>query len=138
LVPKFERRWNRFSRQSGQSWRVDETYLKIPSVLTYLYRAVEPEGKTVDFKLNARRDVTAAKLLFREALKTQTRAPRVITLDGYATSHRAVRELSEENEIWNNTKLRSSEQDHRGVKSRIGPMLSFKRVRRAKSRPALN
>jgi transposase-like protein len=139
FVPEFERRWNRFARQSGQSWRVDETYIKIRGVWTYLYRAVDREGKTVDFRLSPRRDVTAAKLFFRKALKTQKRPPRVITLDGYAASHRAVRELPEENEIWNNTKLRSSkylnniiEQDHRCVKARIGPMLGFKRFRRAK------
>jgi transposase-like protein len=66
-------------------------------------------------------------------------SPRVITLDGYAASHRAVRELPEENEVWNDTKLRSSkylnniiEQDHRAIKSSIGPMLGFKRSRRAK------
>jgi transposase-like protein len=37
FVPEFERRWNRFARQSGQSWRVDETYIKIRGVRTYLY-----------------------------------------------------------------------------------------------------
>jgi len=93
----------------------------------------------VDFRLRPRRDVAAAKSFFRKALKTQGRPPRVITLDGYAASHRAVRELPEENGLWKDTKLRSSkylnniiEQDHRGVKARIGPMLGFKRFRRAK------
>ena len=28
-VPEFERRWNRFTRPAGLSWRVDETYVKI-------------------------------------------------------------------------------------------------------------
>jgi transposase-like protein len=28
-VPEFERRWNRFARPVGGSWRVDETYVKI-------------------------------------------------------------------------------------------------------------
>lgn len=100
---------------------------------------MDREGKTVDFRLSPRRDVAAAKLFFRKALKTQKRPPRVITLDGYAASHRAVRELPEENDVWNNTKVRSSkylnniiEQDHRSVKARIGPMLGFKRFRRAK------
>jgi transposase-like protein len=97
------------------------------------------EGKNVDFRLSARRDVTAAKRFFRKALKTQGRPPRVITLDGYAASHRTVRELLEENQVWNNTKLRSSnylnnivEQDHRAIKAKIGPMLGFKGFRRAK------
>jgi transposase-like protein len=139
FAPEFERRWNRFACQSGDSWRADETYIKIRGVWRYLYRAVDREGRTVDFRLSSRRDVTAAKLFFRKALKTQGRPPRVITLDGYAASHRAVRELPEENEVWNDTKTRSSkylnniiEQDHRAIKSRIGPMLGFKRFRRAK------
>jgi transposase-like protein len=139
FAPEFEWRWNRFTRQSGDSWSVDETYIKIRGVWTYLYRAVDRMGRTVDFRLSLRRDVTAAKLFFRKALRTQGRPPRVITLDGYAASHRAVRELSEENEVWNNTKLRSSkyrnnmiEQDHRAIKTRIAPMFSFKRLRRAK------
>ena len=139
FAPEFDRRWNRFARQSGDSWRVDETYIKIRGVWTYLYRAVDQEGRTVDFRLSPRRDVTAARLFFRKALKTQGRPPRVITLDGYAASHRAVRETPEENEVWNDTKLRSSkylnnivEQDHRAIKARIGAMLGFKSFRRAK------
>jgi transposase-like protein len=108
FVPEFERRWSRFARQSGDSWRVDETYIKIRGVWVYLCRAVDREGKTVDFRLSPRRNVMAAKLFFRKALKTQGRPPRVITLDGYAASHRVVRELPEENEVWNDTKLQSS------------------------------
>jgi hypothetical protein len=43
-VPEFERRWNRFARPVGRSWRVDETYVKIKGRWTYLYRAVDKEG----------------------------------------------------------------------------------------------
>ena len=59
-------------------------------------------------------------------------------MDGYAASHRAVREMKADGELASDTKLRSSkylnnliEQDHRGVKSRIGPMLGFKRFKTA-------
>src|SRR5450759_2429001 len=83
-APEFERRWNRFARPAGRSWRVDETYVKIRGKWVYLYRAVDREGKTVDFRLSARRDVAAAKAFFREAIKSQGSAPRTITLDGYA------------------------------------------------------
>ena len=86
FAPEFERHWNRFARQSGHSWRVDETYIKICGVWVYLCRAVDREGRTIDFRLSPRRDVTAAKLFFRKALRTQKRPPRVITLDGYAAS----------------------------------------------------
>jgi transposase-like protein len=50
-VPEFEKRWSRFARLAGRSWRVDETYVKIKGGWTYLYRAVDKEGKTVDFLL---------------------------------------------------------------------------------------
>ena len=80
------------------------------------------------------RDVAAARAFFHKALRTQGRAPLRITLDGYAASHRAVREMPSENEIWKHTRLRSSkylnnpiEQDHRGIKSRTGPVLGFRR-----------
>ena len=77
-----------------------------------------------------------AKAFFHKAIKSQQRCPRTITLDGYAASHRAVRELKADGSLPANTKLRSSkylnnliEQDHRGVKQRIAVMLGFKGFR---------
>ena len=58
-----------------------------------MYRAVDTEGRTVDFRLSSRRDVGAAKAFLRKAIKSQGSAPRTITLDGYAASHRAMREM---------------------------------------------
>jgi transposase-like protein len=57
----------------------------------YLYRAVDRAGQKVDFRLSARRDVAAAKVFFKKAIKSQGHPPQIITLDGYAASHRAVR-----------------------------------------------
>src|SRR5499427_1446912 len=60
-VPEFEKRWRRYARPVNGSWRCDETYIKVRGRWTYLYRAVDNEGRTVDFLLSVRRDVSAAK-----------------------------------------------------------------------------
>src|ERR1700734_2329493 len=137
-VPEFEKRWNRFARPAGRSWRVDETYVKIRGRWTYLYRAVDKEGNTVDFLIRAKRDVAAAKAFFRRALQRQGQLPHKITLDGYQASHRGAAEALSEHPEGNQCKIRSSkyvnnliEQDHRSIKLRLGPMLGLKRFRRA-------
>jgi hypothetical protein len=87
--------------------------------------------------LSKRRDVAAAKRFFSHATK-QHGAPRVITLDGYAASHRAVAKLKEIGTLPRRVRVRSSkylnnvvEQDHRRIKQRIRPMLGFKRFETA-------
>src|ERR1700730_8010047 len=137
-IPEFEKSWARYARKVGRSWRVDETYVRVRGRWVYLYRAVDRQGKTVDFRLSGKRNVAADKAIFCKAIKSQGSIPRTITLDGYAASHRAVREMKADGQLNDDTKLRSSkylnnliEQDHRGVKLRIGPMLGFKWFRTA-------
>jgi len=132
-TPEFDKRWSRFATSAGSSWRVDETYVRIRGRWAYLYRAVDASGKTVDFRLSPRRNVASVKAFFRKALRSQRQSPETITLDGYAASHRAVRELQEQGRLPALAKLRSSkylnnliEQDHRNVKSRLGAMLGLK------------
>src|SRR5215470_15761310 len=132
-VPEFEKRWDRYARPVNGSWRCDETYIKVKGRWSYLYRAVDKHGRTVDFLLSERRDVVAAKRFFRKAM-TDNGTPRVITLDAYAASHRAIRELKSEGHMPRRMRLRSCkylnnivEQDHRRVKQRVRAMLGFKR-----------
>jgi transposase-like protein len=55
------------------------------------------------------------------------RRPRVITLDAYAASHRAVAEMKSAGVRSNKYLNNMIEQDHRRIKQRIRPMLGFKR-----------
>jgi transposase-like protein len=133
FVPEFEKRWSQYSRPVGRSWRCDETYIKVKGRWTYLYRAVDKLGQTVDFLLNERRNVTAAKRFFSKAMKKHG-TPRVITLDDYAASHRAITELQSVGTMARRVRIRSSkylnnvvEQDRRRIKQPVRPMLGFKR-----------
>ena len=132
FVPEFEKRWSQYARPVGRSWRCDETYIKVKGRWTYLYRAVDKLGRTVDFLLSER-DVAAAKRFFSKAMKKHG-TPRVITLDASAASHRAITELQLPGTITRRIRVRSSkylnkvvEQDHRRIKQWIRPMLGFKR-----------
>ena len=136
-MPEFEKRWHRYALPVGDSWRVDETYLKVRGRWVYLYRAVDKAGRTVNFLLSKRRDRDAAKRFFCRTVK-QHGAPRVITLDGYAASHQAVAKLKEVGTFPRRVQVRSCkylnnvvEQDHRRIKQRIWPMLGFKRFETA-------
>ncbi len=82
--------------------------------------------------------IAAAKAFSRRASRRQGRLPHKITLDGYEASHRAAKAVLGELPRGQHSKIRFSEylnnlieQDHLSIKLRLGPMLGFKRIRRA-------
>jgi len=133
-LPEFEKRWNRYARPVGGSWRMDETYIKVRGSWVYLYRAVDKAGWTVDFFLSRNRDVNAAKTFLRNAMKNR-RTPTKITLDAYAASHRAVREMKENGELPRRVKVRFALSAAEDVEAKIvaahDPVLAFNNERDA-------
>src|SRR3989442_13429003 len=67
-APELEKRCRPHLKACNDSWRVDETYIKVKKVWTYLYRAVDSEGNTLEFLLSPARDAEAAKRFFVKAL----------------------------------------------------------------------
>jgi transposase-like protein len=100
---------------------------------TYLHRAVDSRGQTIDFLLSAKRDTAAAKRFFRKALaQPHTRNPRTITMDKNPAYPKAVTEMTQNAELWRHSRLRQVkylnhivELDHRRVKRLIRPGLGF-------------
>ena len=81
-APILHLRMRRELRTTNRSWRVDETYIRVGGRWTYLYRAMDSAGETIDFMLSPYRDLTAARHFLQLALsgKKQIR-PRVINVD---------------------------------------------------------
>jgi transposase-like protein len=121
-------------KATNDSWRVDETYIKIKAVWKYLYRAVDSQGNTLDFMLSAKRDGKAAARFFRKVLKGQhTQTPRVISVDKNAAYPVAMETLKGDETLGETTELRQVkylnnvvEQDYRNIKRITKPMMGFK------------
>src|SRR5690348_1999731 len=67
-APELEKRCRPHLKATNDSWRVDETSIKIKGTWTSLYRAVDSEGNTLEFFLSPTRDAEAAKRFFVKAL----------------------------------------------------------------------
>jgi transposase, IS6 family len=137
--PILNRGLRKYLRKTSDSWRVDETYIKVNGVWTYLYRAVDQCGDTIDFWLSKNRDKVAAKNFFRKALRSPHNSnPRVITTDKYAATIKAIKNEIRLGRLKPKTKHRSSkymnniiEQDHRHIKRITNSMLGFKNFKSA-------
>ncbi|AQX56565.1 IS6 family transposase [Priestia flexa] len=138
--PELDERVRRHLKTTNDSWRVDETYVKVKGQWMYLYRAVDSEGNTIDFYLSESRDKQAAKRFFKKALAaSHICKPRVITVDKNPAYPVAIQELKEEKCMPEGIQIRQVkylnnivEQDHRFIKKRIRPMLGLKSFRTAK------
>ena len=89
FLPLVEKMAHKHKRPVGHSWRIDETYINVKGVWQYLYRAVDKEGKTVDFLLTAKRDIAAAKRFFDKAMGANG-DPDKVEMDKSGTSKAAI------------------------------------------------
>ena len=123
-------------RKPNRSWRMDETYVRVAGRWTYLYRAVDSEGNTIDFMLSPNRDLAAAKHFLQLALwRTREVRPRVINVDGHPAYAGAIAQLKRSGALGRRCRCRPCpylnniiEQDHRFIKKRIVASLGFRSV----------
>ncbi len=120
------------SRHAAQDrWFVDETYVKVSGVWSYVYRAVDQRGQVIDVYVSQRRDITAARMFFTAALAVHGDPAEVITDRAPALAN-VVEELVPA--AWHNTGRYENnrvECVHGRLKARLRPMRGLKIERTA-------
>jgi putative transposase len=112
----------------GDSWYVDETYVRVQGQWRYLYRAIDRDGQLVDVRLSATRDLAAAEAFFRSAWTVTGVIPDRITTDGHDAYPRAIRTVFGDQVMHRTNRYLNNrlEQDHRGIKQRSRPTTGVK------------
>lgn len=130
FTPMVDVNFRKRKRAVGLRWRLDETYIKVKGKWCYLYRAVDKEGKTIDFLLTHRRNKRAAHRFLNKAI-TQNGVLELINIDKSGSNRESIR-------VYNRRQLTKIkyrqckylnniiEQDHRFIKWRITNGLGFK------------
>ncbi len=133
-APEIDKRSRPYLKQTNDSWRVDETYVKVKGQWMYLYRAVDSTGQTVDFYFSERRTRRSAAKFFSKILtkRPNLSLPRVINVDKHPAYIAATRDMKKAKLLPEKCRLRQSqymnnliEQDHRFMKWQIRPGLGF-------------
>ena len=137
FLPLLEKVFRKHKHPVGGSWRMDETYIKVKGDWKYLYRAVDKQGKTIDFLLTAKRDKAAALRFFDKAMQANG-VPEKVTMDKSGANKAAMDEINARGDtpvIVRQVKYLNNivEQDHRAIKRVTKPMLNFKSFRAAKN-----
>lgn len=115
--------WKKRNKSVGDSWRMDETYIKVKGQWRYLYRTIDSSGLTLDIWLRKNRDSQAAYAFFKRLIK-QFGEPRVIVTDKAPSLSCAFKQLKSEgffvSSIHRTSKYLNNiiEQDHRPIKKR--------------------
>ena len=133
--PELNQRCLQYLRQTNDSWRVDETYIKVKGEWKFLSRAIDSNGNTIDFLLTDNRDAHAAKTFFLKAFRhSEFRKIRVIiNTDKDKAYPKAIKELKESGLLPESVEHRAVkylnniiEQDHRYTKRRVIASQNFR------------
>ncbi len=128
----YARRLKRKHRGYGDTFFIDEVFVKINGKRYYLWRAVDQDGDVVDVFLQPKRDGAAAKRFFKRLLRSHGRKPRKIVTDklrSYGVAHREViPEVEHNTEQYANNR---AELSHQPTRVRERGMRRFKSTSQA-------
>jgi putative transposase len=130
--PKYATRLKRKHHGYGDTFHIDEVFVKIQGEQHYLWRAVDQDGEVIDVYLQRRRDGNSAKAFFKRLLKIHRNEPRKIVTDKLRSYGVAHRELIPET-IHDTTRYANNrvELSHQPTRVRERGMRRFKSPRQA-------
>ena len=128
----YARKLKRKHRGYGDTFYIDEVFVKINRKQHYLWPAVDQDGEVVDVYLQSKRDGVAAKRFFKRLLRSHGGEPRKIVTDklrSYGVAHpELISETIHSTRRYNNNR---AEQSHEATRLRERGMRKFKSVRQA-------
>jgi putative transposase len=128
----FARKLRRRRPRPGDTWHLDEVFLRINGVLHYLWRAVDQNGAVLDILVQDRRNAMAAKRFFKRLLKGLRYKPRRLITDGLRSYGVARREILPEVRHRTSRYLNNrAENSHRPTRRRERQMQRFKSAEQA-------
>jgi putative transposase len=119
-------------RGYGDTFYIDEVFVKINGEQHYLWRAVDQDGEVVDVFLQARRDGAAAKRFFKRLLRFHGSEPWKIVTDklrSYPVAHREV--TPDATRVTDQYANNRAEKSHEATRARERGMRRFKSMQRA-------
>lgn len=135
---EYARGLRRRQRCCGDTWHLDEVFLKINGDQAYLWRAVDQDGEVLDILVQKRRNAKAAKRFFRKLLKGLLYVPRVIVtekLASYGVAHAEV--MSQVAHLRGRCLNNRAEDSHQPTRERERRMRRFKSIRHAQLFPCM-
>ncbi len=129
---KYANRLRRRHRGYGDTFYIDEVFVKINGKQHYLWRAVDQDGEVVDVYLQAKRDGATAQRFFKRLLRRHGGEPRKIVTDklrSYGVAHRNL--IPEAIHVTDQYANNRAEQSHESTRVRERGMRRFKSVTQA-------
>jgi putative transposase len=130
FTPLINRSFRKRKKPVGNSWRMDETYIKVKGEWMYGYRAVGKGENTIDFLLTKRRNKFAAHKFLLKAINSNG-CPKVINIDQSGANKEAIKTYN--NRCIKNIKIRQCkylnirvEGEHRFIKWRTQYIIEYK------------
>ena len=129
---RYSRRLRRNHQGFGDTFYLDEVFVRIGGKQHYLWRAVDQDGEVVDVFLQSKRNGLAAKRFFKRFLNAHTDEPRKIVTDklrSYGVAHRElIPESIHDTSQYSNNR---SELSHQPTRVRERVMRRFKSMNQA-------